>query len=121
MLINLTNHPHAEWDEAQKQAATQYGECVDLAFPAIDPQMDSDDIDLLADEYLQQIKQLAAQNEAIPVVHLMGEMTFLYRLVRKLEDAGIACVASTSERVSIDLGNGTKNTIFKFVKFRNYY
>ena len=33
MLINLTNHPLSKWDEAQLQAAAQYGECVDIPFP----------------------------------------------------------------------------------------
>ena len=37
MLINLSNHTSAMWDESQKKAALIYGKLVDLPFPAIDP------------------------------------------------------------------------------------
>ncbi len=121
MLINLTNHPYAQWSDEQKQAAEQFGSCVDLPFPAVDPSADADDIDALADEYLQKILDISKHEESEPVVHLMGEMTFLYALANKLRDKNIRCVASTSERNTIDLGGGQKEIQFSFVRFRNYF
>lgn len=121
MLINLTNHPYAQWSDEQKQAAEQFGSCVDLPFPAVDPSADADDIDALADEYLQKILDIAQKQDTEPVVHLMGEMTFLFDLANKLRDKNIRCVASTSERNTIDLGNGQKTIEFRFVQFRDYF
>ena len=120
MLINLTNHPSALWDKAQQQAASQYGVCMDMPFPAIDSEGDENYIDRLTDEYLQKILTLADGQKNKVAVHIMGEMTFSFALVEKLKNAGIRCVASTSVRDSIDLGNGQKEITFKFVKFRNY-
>lgn len=121
MLINLTNHPSAQWDEAQKQAAAQYGKCVDLPFPAVDPSANKEDIEVLTDEYLQKIMDIAKQEDSEPVVHLMGEMTFLFTLANKLKDKNIRCIASTSERNTIELGNGQKEIHFTFVQFRDYF
>lgn len=73
MLINLTNHPSALWDKAQQQAASQYGACMDLPFPAIDSEGDENYIDRLTDEYLQKILTLADGQTAEITVHLMGD------------------------------------------------
>ena len=121
MLINLTNHPYAQWSDEQKQASEQFGSCVDLPFPAVDPSADADDIDALADEYLQKILDISQNQDTEPVVHLMGEMTFLFALANKLRDKNIRCVASTSERNSVELGNGQKEVQFRFVQFRDYF
>lgn len=120
ILLNLTNHPHSLWDESQLQAASQYGECVDMPFPQIDAEADEAYIDELTDEYLQKIKDYATEQQAEVTVHLMGELTFSFALVEKLKNAGIACISSTSVRDSKDLGNGQKEITFKFVRFRNY-
>lgn len=120
MLINLTNHPSALWDDKQLQAADQYGECVDMPFPAIDAEGDEEYINQLTDEYLQKIIQIADKEETEITVHLMGEMTFTFSLVEKLKNIGISCISSTSERNTRDLGNGQKEIQFKFVKFRRY-
>ncbi len=121
MLINLTNHPSSQWEEAQLQAAEQFGVCVDMPFPVIDPNASFDEIDILAEEYFSKIEELAREKSSTPVVHLMGEMTFLFSLANKLKDSGIRTIASTSKRSSIDLGNGQKKIEFNFVRFRDYY
>ena len=53
-------------------------------------------------------------------VHVMGEMTLTYRIVNKLKARGIRCLASTSDRVANDIGNGEKTSQFHFVEFREY-
>lgn len=121
MLINLTNHPSSLWDERQLKAAELFGKCIDVPFPVIDPNAGREEIEALADRYMEQIIELAKEKDTKTTVHLMGEMTFLYSLVNKLRDRGIKTVASTTERISIDLGNGTKKTEFTFVRFRDYF
>ncbi len=120
MLINLTNHPSSLWDKAQLQAAAQYGECVDMPFPAVDPEGDEEYIDRLTDEYLQKIMETANNDQSEVTVHLMGEMSFTVSLVEKLRNVGISCILSTSTRQSKDLGNGQKEITFNFVRFRKY-
>jgi len=119
-FINLTNHPSSLWDEAQLQAATQYGECVDMPFPAVDPDGDEEYVDRLTDEYLQKIMEIANNEQSEVTVHLMGEMSFTVSLVEKLRNVDISCILSTSTRQSKDLGNGQKEITFNFVRFRKY-
>lgn len=118
MLINLSNHPYSKWDEKQKAAAEKFGETVDLPFPAIDTNGDENYINNLADEYLQKIKKMGEGKEL--TVHLMGEMTFTFALVKRLQAHGIICVASTSERIVDESVPGHKDVIFRFTKFRKY-
>jgi len=49
----------------------------------------------------------------------MGEMTFSFRLVQKLKSAGILCIASTTERITEQIGD-TKTSRFEFIQFRPY-
>lgn len=118
MLINLTNHPYTTWDEKQRTAAGVYGECVDMTFPNIDPQMDEADVSHLADEYAGRIVQMGAGCEL--TVHVMGEFTFCYSLIRRLQNAGVRCVASCTERDVTIAEDGSKATKFHFARFREY-
>lgn len=115
MLLNLTNHPSANWPENQLKAASEnYGHVQDLPFPQIDPDWDEARIDRLSKEYFEQITELRPQ-----AVHIMGEMTFTYRLVELLKTAGIPCIASTTVR-RVSEKEGRKTSVFNFVKFREY-
>lgn len=121
MLINLSNHPSATWSEQQKQVAVeQFGEVVDMLFPAIDPAIDEKVIEILAKDFLEKIKQVADDNHAMPVVHLMGEYTFCFALINKLKDEGIEAVVSTSHRDTQINDDGSKTIRFNFVRFRKY-
>lgn len=121
MLINLSNHPFAYWSEAQKEVTnTLFGHCIDLPFPAVDPEGDAAYVGVLADEYLEKILNISGQDNNA-TVHLMGEMTFTCALVNRLRENGIRCVASTTKRDTNDLGNGQKESTFSFVQFRDYY
>lgn len=117
MFINLTNHPSEKWSEEQLKAARHYGEIVDLSFPIIEPTFTKDDILLLVEECTKAIMGI---KEGETVVHVMGEMTFTYNIVNALKDAGITCLASTTERNTIMTTDGKKISEFKFVLFREY-
>ena len=115
MLLNLSNHPSENWPKNQLEIAINfYGSVIDLAFPQINPHLDSDGLDSLVDQFEQQVQQINPS-----VVHIMGEMTFTFRLVHRLKALGITCIASTTERIT-EIEDNTKTSIFKFVQFRNY-
>ena len=120
MLLNFTNHPSNIWSEKQKRTAIQlFGKVVDMPFPHIDESADESYISKLADEYLQKIL-LIAERENV-VVHLMGEQTFAYSLVKRLKNRNINCVASTTKRiVNMDSSGQKKEVIFQFERFRYY-
>ncbi|MFA7203068.1 MAG: CRISPR-associated protein [Dysgonamonadaceae bacterium] len=119
MLINLSNHPLDEWGEKQKnEAASLYGEVVDFSFPIVPPEASSCEVEKMADEYLGKIKAITKNNDA--VVHIMGEMTFCYALIQKLQKENIKCVASTTKRKVRVLPTGERAIDFDFVQFREY-
>lgn len=120
MLINLTNHPSSRWSEKQKAAAEEeFGEIVDMPFPEIREEGCEWYVSDLADQYLRKILNMP---DASPfVVHLMGEQTFSYALLRRLRDRGITCVASTTKRIVKEEEPGRKTeVIFQFERFRRY-
>lgn len=119
MLINLTNHPSSRWSDNQKASAKVYGEIVDMPFPVIDEAGDEKYIATLADEYLNKIVNLSDTQSV--VVHLMGEQTFSYALIKRLREHGITCVASTTKRIVKEEVPGKKSeVIFQFERFRAY-
>ena len=115
-FINLTNHPSVEWGEEQLRAAEAFGEIVDMPFPVIDPESTSEEVNILAEMTIKQIRSLNAN----PVVHVMGEMTFTYALVFRLKALGIRCMASTTVRTVRMMPGGKKISEFKFVQVRDY-
>jgi hypothetical protein len=121
MLINLSNHPSADWSETQLEAAKKYGKVVDLPFPIIDPSAETYDIELLAETYEIQVRQmLASETSGNYAVHLMGELTFCFALAIRLQQAGIQCLVSTTNRQAVDQPDGSKISRFEFVRFREY-
>jgi hypothetical protein len=119
IFINLSNHPSADWSAEQKSAAVeQFGEIRDLSFPDVNPNGDEEYIQALAAEYVKEITNYELLNTDVSV-HVMGEMTFTFAMVKALQQEGITCIASTTERVSIE-ESGVKTSEFRFVRFRNY-
>jgi CRISPR-associated Csx2 family protein len=121
ILINLSNHPFDKWSEKQKQTALSiYQSIYDIDFPKIDPNGDEAYINNLANEYLFKILEIKNKyTDKLITIHLMGELTFCFALLKKLQDNGIPCVASTTERIVVEEDN-KKTSTFNFVKFRKY-
>lgn len=115
MLLNLSNHPSSKWTTEQLAVAEKmYGNIKDIAFPQIPPAATKKEVRQLAKDYFLKIK------ENIPkAVHVMGEMTFTYALVKKLKKANITCVASTTNRI-VEEKDHKKIVQFQFVQFRAY-
>lgn len=118
MLINFTNHPVNKWQDIQFQAAEeQFGNIVDLEFPNIDPAWDHHQIEELAEEYLQQIRsKVRNKNDAVLI---MGEQTFCFSLICKLQKNGIVCYATTTQR-NVSEKTNKKISTFEFIGFRKY-
>ena len=118
LFINLSNHPSSTWQPAQLEAARQYGEIIDIDFPTVDALCQPERVDLLANQYAQDIINRGAPT--CITAHVMGEMTLTFRIVELLKAQGIRCVASTTERIVTDLTDNRKETQFSFVQFREY-
>lgn len=122
MLINLSNHPSTRWNDKQMQTAkAQFGNVKDIQFPNIPPAATSKEVQKMTKTYVQQIRTLAKEPQNQPfAAHVMGEMTFMYRVVKLLRRSNIKCVASTTERDTIENPDGSKTFKFSFVQFREY-
>ena len=118
MLINLSNHLSQYWGDRQMEATRSYGEVIDLPFPVVAPDAESQELQTLAQNCVQKILSIGDANSI--TVHIMGEMTFTFMVVTRLKELGIRCVASTTERKTTYNENGTKLSEFSFVKFREY-
>lgn len=119
MFINLSNHTSTRWSETQKEAVRQYGEIVDMPFPAVSPYISSEELDKLVEEYFNKIQQYSDV-----VVMVQGEFIFTYRMIVLLKKRGIRVVAAQSERRTIEFVDENKNTRreseFEFIKFMEY-
>lgn len=122
MIINLSNHPSSGWSPQQIQAAeAQYGTIVDLEFPVIDPDWETNVISDLANDYLAKIlAAVEASADERNAVYTAGEFVFVYQMVKLLEENDVEAVSATSKREVIEDGE-KKISVFKFVRFRNYY
>ncbi len=127
MLINLSNHPTSNWSEEQTRAAIeQFDEIMDLPFPHIDPDADSESIVELAEQYRDKCLEIFEANGYKPynkryAVHIMGEMNFTYNVVLFLNNKAVNTVASTTYRDVEEDGNGVKISVFRFSRFRCYH
>lgn len=117
-FINLSNHPSSKWDEVQLAAARKYGDIIDVPFPAVDPHAEPWDIAELAGLTLHNIMCTLDGEDA--VMHVMGEMTFVVSFVQQAANMQFLCVASTTERNTVENPDGTKTVSFRFVQFRKY-
>jgi hypothetical protein len=85
-----------------------------MPFPNIDPHATSDLILQKAEKYLIEIRRLDPT-----AIHVMGELTFTFALIKLLKQVGYLCLAATSER-NVELIDGKKVITFNFVQFRAY-
>ena len=117
VFVNLSNHPSSDWTESQFKAAERYGKVIDVDFPTIPPEADEQAINQMADQYVAMIRDMTKDKSV--TLHIMGEMTFVFRVVSQLNVLGITCVASTTERIAHETDAG-KLSEFHFVRFRKY-
>jgi len=119
VFVNLSNHPSSNWSAKQLEAAEAFGEIMDIPFPSVSSSSTSEEIDKLSEEFVAKVLSLR-DNGAVVTVHVMGEMTLTFAIVSRLQKKGVTCVASTSERLVRELGDGKKEIQFCFQQFRQY-
>ncbi len=139
MLINLSNHPSANWPTEQvREVEKLYGEVYDYPFPAVPVDFTSDDIVKKAEKIVAEIvdrkdkiedDSLSAENESDKTrnssfaVMCQGEFTLTYAIISLLQKAGIEVVSAVSERIVREEKVGEeirKTAVFRFAGFRGY-
>jgi hypothetical protein len=116
MLLNLSNHPSAQWPEKQIQAAKQiYGSVHDIPHPEIDPAATADDVLKLAETFYTTIRELDPD-----AIHIMGEHSFCHALIPMLQKVGYPCICSTTRRSVEHISDTEVRRKFEFVQFRSY-
>ncbi|WP_276687748.1 CRISPR-associated protein [Prevotella pallens] len=118
MFINFSNHSLSTWTEKQIKAAKEYGELEEIVFPNINPQFTTEQVQMLATDYVAKI--LTHYPTENLTIHVMGELTFCFSVVQQLKEKGVRCVASTTERIVEETADNKKVTQFSFVQFREY-
>lgn len=118
MFLNFSNHPSANWGAEQLAAARQYGEVVDLAFPAVASEASTEQVHEQADCYVAQILQMKPD-----CVLCQGEFCLSYCVIDRLKKAGVKVVAACSNRETQEItedGATRKVSYFVFRQFREY-
>ena len=120
IFVNFSNHPSSRWsDEQLKVARQQYGEIVDMPFPALDPYVDERAIAEIGEDCIEKILKLSPC-----AVMCQGEFTLTFYVVNRLINKGISCVSACSERSSVEVmqedGSVRKESLFLFRGFRKY-
>lgn len=118
VFINLSNHPSANWNAKQKEAAAQLAErIIDIPFPNVPPTDDLDGVLSLVREKLETIDGIAPWSDI--VIHVAGEPTFVAQMVLHApQETTLVC--STTERVSVEK-DGVETSVFTFCQFRRLY
>lgn len=119
MLINISNHSSTSWGLDQLNTAkSKWGCVIDLLSPMVPPEAGVNDLVPMVNDYAKKVQEIAKlEKEGSVVVHVMGELTFTFMVIAKLQREGFQCVASTTKRDVIE-ENGIKLSEFKFVQFR---
>lgn len=118
MFINFSNHSLSTWTEKQIKVAKEYGELEEIVFPNINPQFTTEQVQMLATDYVAKI--LTHYPTENLTIHVMGELTFCFSVVQQLKEKGVRCVASTTERIVEETADNKKVTQFSFAQFREY-
>ncbi|MCB9367139.1 MAG: hypothetical protein H6508_08175 [Calditrichaeota bacterium] len=122
MLVNLSNHPSDRWPPEQRDAAlAQFGTVTDLPFPEVDPQARTIEIARLARTITSECLRRLTDSASVNAVHVAGEFTLTYQIVRELERVGIRAVVATTRRIVAEQPSGERTYRFEFSMFRDYY
>lgn len=116
MLLNVSNHTFSEWTADQvEEAKKAYGDIIDIPFPHVPPDCSDSAIIQMARDIVVNCVKLARERGEPTAIHVMGEMTLTYALVRLFQQNGFECIASVTERKYKLNGIG-----FVFMGFRKY-
>ncbi len=119
IFVNHTNHLSENWSSEQKIAAKSYGKIIDIPFPEVPPNFNSNEIIQMVSKNLQEILKFNPST-----VLCQGEFTYTFAMVEELKNLKIPVVAATNERIVEEIkendGSTKKISTFKFINFRSY-
>ena len=119
MFVNYSNHPSSKWNKEQIEAASEYGNIIDVPFFQVDPACSSDEVKTIAEKETEKIMSYDPS-----AVLCVGDFSLTYQIVTNLKEKGIKVLSASSKREVIeektDSGENTKKTVFKFEGFREY-
>ena len=121
-FVNFSNHPLATWSLEQLAAARALGlgEPADLdgGMPLVPPAADRHEVARLAEELVEQA------GPGLRGACVFGELSLTVALLRLLQQRGVRCFTSTTERISEERrqpdGSVIKENRFRFVRWREY-
>lgn len=114
VFVNLSNHPHVHWEEAQlAEARALARRIITIDFPTVPPEADTEQVEHLCEDVLKQVPQGATH------AMVQGEFTLTLALVRELQARvpPVVCLAGTRSRAPAD---GQDAQPFRFTRFREY-
>ena len=121
LFLNVSNHPSADWDDAQRAAAEAlaHGPVEDLpeSFPTVDPAASDDEVLTLARALADRII-----SQAPAAVFVGGEPGVAMAATIFLLEAGLRVVTATTRREAVEVqddGATIKRSEFRFVQWRN--
>lgn len=119
-FINWSSHPSSEWSKEQLTAALEFGEIIDVPFPAVKPEDNIREVSKLADELLDSFYERFPDTTQVTVM-VQGEMTLLYHILKRMERSGYRAIAATTKRDVIVNPDGSETKRFIFCHFRDYF
>lgn len=130
MFINMTNHPVSKWNKDQVDVASlgmEVGYQVIYDFsqvmPQVDPEANTCEVEDVGDELIQKLISQVGKLKGTNIL-VQGEYTLTFYLVLKLTELGAKCFTATTKREVVENkmpdGSVKKESIFKFVQFRQY-
>jgi len=114
ILINISNHPSASWDDNQKKG---WDKIIDVPFPNISADAKSSDVEDLAYDYLDKIKSICKQHNTNKIM-LQGEFSFVFALQQLLLFDGEYDFYFPSTERKVTEKDGVKTSIFQFAGWR---
>lgn len=121
-FVNISSHSVKEWTSGQKEAAESLGTIVELPaelqrqFSQVTPETN---IPKLAEEITE-----FCQYENAKVAMVQGEMRLTFSIIKRLQTAGVKCLAATTVRETVEVkkadGSIEKKSVFKFTGFGEY-
>lgn len=113
-FVNFSNHPSEKWCDAQRKAAEEYGNIVDIAFPSVNPTLNKDGVRELAEQYTS----IIVMHKPAAVL-CQGEFTLCFAVINMLKEKSVPVFAACSKRIVEETAKG-KISIFEFEQFREY-
>ncbi|MCR5670313.1 MAG: hypothetical protein K6G10_04845 [Butyrivibrio sp.] len=119
--MNFSNHPHSKWDRNQTEAASKFGDIIDIPFPEVPAEAGENAIYDLAKKCVEQIESTLGDDGAVMV---QGEFSLTYAVVTLLKQKGIKALSACSERLVTEEvdenGERVRKVRFEFKRFREY-